>query len=388
LTSVELFAGAGGLALGTSLAGFSHKAVVEIDHNACNTIRANQERKLKPVVDWPLFEADVTKFPFDMCGTDIDLLAAGVPCQPWSMGGKHKGMQDARNMFPEMLTAVRTMRPKAILIENVKGLLRQSFANYFQYIKLMLSFPEVARKDGEQWRHHFSRLEEYETSGAKNGLCYNVVHELLNAANYGVPQKRERVFIVCFRNDLGIKWHFPKQTHSDALLWESQFITGEYWDDHKVTKKNRPEKASAKETARFRERNLFDEKRERWQTVRDAITHLGPPGSDEFQNHRQQPGARSYPGHTGSPIDEPAKTLKAGDHGVPGGENTILYPNGTIRYMTVRESACLQTFPNDFIFTGSWTESMRQLGNAVPTRLGQVVAAGIREKLVEKRLAD
>jgi len=388
LTSVELFAGAGGLALGASLAGFSHKAVVEIDHDACNTIRANQERKLPHVVDWPLFEADVTKFPFDQCGTDIDLLAAGVPCQPWSMGGKHKGMQDARNMFPEMLTAVRTMRPKAILIENVKGLLRQSFANYFQYIKLMLSFPDVLRKDGEQWRHHLARLEEYETSGSKEGLTYNVVHELLNAANYGVPQKRERVFIVCFRSDLGIKWHFPKQTHSEALLWESQFVTGEYWDEHKVAKKNRPERASEKATARFRERSLFDEKKERWQTVRDAITPLGPPGTTKFENHQQQPGARSYPGHTGSPLDEPAKTLKAGDHGVPGGENTILYPDGSIRYMTVRESARLQTFPNDYIFTGSWTENMRQLGNAVPAQLGHVVAAGIREKLREKRIAD
>jgi len=280
------------------------------------------------------------------------------------------------------------MRPKAILIENVKGLLRQSFANYFQYIRLMLSFPEVLRKDKEHWPHHLVRLEEYETSGAKDGLCYNVVHELLNAANYGVPQKRERVFIVCFRNDLGVKWHFPTQTHSDALLWESQFVTGEYWDEHKVAKKNRPEKASPRETARFRERNLFDEKRERWQTVRDAITPLGPPGSGKFENHTQQSGARSYPGHTGSPLDEPAKTLKAGDHGVPGGENTILYPDGTIRYMTVRESARLQTFPNDYIFTGSWSENMRQLGNAVPSKLGQVVAAGIREKLREKRIAD
>ena len=155
-------------------------------------------------------------------------------------------MLDARNMFPEMLTAVRTMRPKAILIENVKGLLRQSFANYFQYIKLMLAFPEVLRKDGEQWGHHLARLEEHETSGSKDGLCYNVVHELLNASNYGVPQKRERVFIVCFRNDLGIKWHFPKQTHSEALLWESQFITGEYWNDHKVAKKNRRRRPARK----------------------------------------------------------------------------------------------------------------------------------------------
>jgi DNA (cytosine-5)-methyltransferase 1 len=108
----------------------------------------------------------------------------------------------------------------------------------------------------------------------------------------------------------------------------------------------------------------------------------------DVHNHQLQPGARSYPGHTGSPLDEPAKTLKAGDHGVPGGENTILYPDGTIRYMTVRESARIQTFPNEFIFTGSWTENMRQLGNAVPAQLGQIIATGIRERLLEKRIAD
>jgi len=387
LTSVELFAGAGGLALGTALAGFSHKAVVEIDHDACNTIRANQERGLKPVCDWPLFEADVTKFPFEMFGS-VDLLAAGVPCQPWSMGGKHKGMEDARNMFPEMLTAVRTMKPKAILIENVKGLLRQSFANYFQYINLMLSFPEVTRKEGEQWRHHLSRLEQHQTSGKQHGLCYNVISELLNAANYGVPQKRERVFIVAFRSDLKIRWNFPQESHSRERLWESQFVTGEYWDHHKVAKRHRPLDVIRKFTGRAHEPTLFSSNQERWQTVRDAISSLPPPDSDKVTNHQQQPGARSYHGHTGSPIDEPAKTLKAGDHGVPGGENMILFPDGRVRYMTVRESACIQTFPNEFVFPGSWTENMRQLGNAVPAQLARIIATGIRSRLLEQRIAD
>jgi DNA (cytosine-5)-methyltransferase 1 len=312
------------LALGASFAGFKHEAVVEIDHDACNTIRANQDRGLWPVANWPLYEADVTRFKFDVCGPDTDLLAAGVPCQPWSLGGKHKGMQDARNMFPEMLRAVRALRPRAILIENVKGLMRHSFTNYFQYIKLMLAFPEVIRKEGEQWRQHLARLEQHETSGSEYGLRYNVISELLNAANFGVPQKRERVFIVGFRSDLGIKWSFPGQSHSQELLWESKFVTGEYWDEHKVAKRHRPPKADKSLAARFRERSIFDDTQERWQTVRDAIRELPPPGSGEAPNHQQQPGARSYHGHTGSPLDEPAKTLPPADHGVPGGENTIL----------------------------------------------------------------
>jgi DNA (cytosine-5)-methyltransferase 1 len=387
VTSVELFAGAGGLALGISNAGFKHKAVVEIDHDACNTIRANQQRGLQPLADWPLFEADVTKFSFEDLGSNIDLLAAGVPCQPWSMGGKHQGMEDARNMFPEMLTAVRALQPKAILIENVKGLLRQSFANYFQYIKLMLSFPEVTRKDGEQWRQHLARLEQHQTSGSNEGLRYNVVHELLNAANYGIPQRRERVFIVAFRADQRIKWSFPEYTHSKELLWESQYVTGEYWDEHKVARKDRPAMESDRVLARLRERNIFSEGQHRWRTVRDAIGDLPDPEfkpTKKIPNHVFQPGARSYPGHTGSPLDEPSKTLKAGDHGVPGGENSVVYPDGRFRYLTVRESARIQTFPDEFIFSGSWTENMRQLGNAVPSELGRIIAADIRKRLQEK----
>jgi DNA (cytosine-5)-methyltransferase 1 len=101
-----------------------------------------------------------------------------------------------------------------------------------------------------------------------------------------------------------------------------------------------------------------------------------------FTNHVFQSGAKTYQGHTGSPFDEPAKTLKAGAHGVPGGENMVVFPNGEARYFTVRESARLQTFPDDFIFLGSWTESMRQLGNAVPVTLAETVARNLNRMLV------
>jgi DNA (cytosine-5)-methyltransferase 1 len=107
----------------------------------------------------------------------------------------------------------------------------------------------------------------------------------------------------------------------------------------------------------------------------------------EIPNHILQPGARSYPGHTGSPLDEPAKTLKAGDHGVPGGENMVRYPNGEVRYFSVRESCRLQTFPDEYRFEGSWTENMRQLGNAVPVKLGQVVLGSVKAG-VEAHLAN
>ena len=122
---------------------------------------------------------------------------------------------------------------------------------------------------------------------------------------------------------------------------------------------------------------------EPWRTVRDAISDLPDPEKEPFRiaNHQHNAGARRYVGHSGSPFDEPAKTLKAGDHGVPGGENTLLTLDGRVRYFTVRESARLQTFPDDYVLHGAWTEAMRQLGNAVPVLMAQVVASGIRHKL-------
>jgi DNA (cytosine-5)-methyltransferase 1 len=121
-----------------------------------------------------------------------------------------------------------------------------------------------------------------------------------------------------------------------------------------------------------------------WATVRDAVSDLPDPEQNPrngVPNHVFNSGARSYPGHTGSPLDQPAKTLKAGDHGVPGGENMLCRPDGSVRYFTVREAARLQTFPDDFVFQGSWSESMRQLGNAVPVRLGEVVAESVAQTL-------
>jgi DNA (cytosine-5)-methyltransferase 1 len=374
------------MAMGISRAGFHHEAVIEYDKDACDTIRENQSLEVEPVVHWPLYQADVAKFDYGIIREGIDVLAGGPPCQPFSLGGKHRGHQDERNMFPEAVRGVRELRPRAFIFENVKGLLRESFAEYFEYIILQLNYPTITRKRDEEWRDHLSRLEQHHTRCWHDDLEYKVVFRLLNAANYGVPQKRERVFIVGFRADLNIDWSFPDSTHSqEALLW-SQWITEEYWDIHQVPTKSRPEPP-------FRFRSKVNALRTRlippydrpWVTVRDAISDL-PDATNEqeaarFPNHRHIPGARPYPGHTGSPLDEPAKTLKAGDHGVPGGENTLAFANGQVRYFTVRECARLQTFPDNYVFHGSWTESMRQLGNAVPVNLSRVVAASVRERL-------
>ena len=171
MRSVELFAGAGGLAIGTSNAEFKHEAVLEWDRDACNTIEENRRRGVPPAADWPQVEpTDVTRFDFSSIKPDIELLAGGVPCQPWSQGGVHLGPKDERNLFPEVVSIVRKLQPKAILIENVKGLTRKVFANYFEYIKHQIRYPEITRNPRETWVSHLSRLEKHHTSGSDDGL--------------------------------------------------------------------------------------------------------------------------------------------------------------------------------------------------------------------------
>lgn len=381
---VELFAGAGGLGMGMAKAGFKPERVVEWDRWCCDTIRENRTVEKGPVTRWPApIEGDVRTVDFRDLQGRVELVSGGPPCQPFSLGGKHRAQRDGRDMWSEAVRVVREIQPKAFVFENVKGLTRASFATYFSYIVLQLSYPEILSTGEEDWADHLSRLEQHHTANGNSGLQYRVVPRLLNAANYGVPQRRERVVFVGFRADLGIEWSFPEETHSlDALLWD-QRRGGVYWDRHRV--------AAIDQTldCRLYERGmklLEKPKAKPWRTVRDAIHSLPPPSerpSTEFLNHRLQPGARSYPGHTGSPLDEAAKTLKAGVHGVPGGENMLANPDGTVRYFTIRESARLQTFPDNYQLHGSWSEAMRQLGNAVPVELARVVASSVADHLKE-----
>jgi DNA (cytosine-5)-methyltransferase 1 len=389
MNSIELFAGAGGLGMGVSLAGFHPVLVVERDTYCCETIRENQARKIKPVAKWPLVQGDVRLVNFAVHDGKVQLITGGPPCQPFSIGGKHRAYDDARDMFPQAVRALREVKPQAFIFENVKGLTRQSFRNYLEYIRLQMIHPEVSIHAGEEWADHLARLERHETAGSTSGLHYNVVVHLANAADYGVPQRRERVFFVGFRSDLGIAWNFPRETHSaEALAW-AQYRDGSYWDRHGVDWRER----ALSERVRARAWNLTAAPSLKpWRTVRDVITNLPDPehsreASAKVLNHRFQGGARSYTGHTGSPLDEPAKTLKAGVHGVPGGENMLVKPDGSVRYFTVRECARLQTFPDNFLFHGSWSEAMRQLGNAVPVDLARIVAKDVMRHL-ERRRSD
>jgi DNA (cytosine-5)-methyltransferase 1 len=375
LRSIELCAGAGGLALGVARAGFHHVAVVDSDIASCETLKSNKDRAVAHVKDWQIVASDVRDLSFSTYG-NLDLLSGGPPCQPFSIGGRRHGRRDPRNMFPDFIRAIRTIRPKAFLLENVRGLVGPSSLPYFSYIIQQLQFPDITRAPREKWTEHRARLEELYTANCTSELRYQVIWQPLNAADYGVAQRRERVFIVGIRSDLCISYSFPPPTHSRTALLYHQWVSGEYWDRHEIPKKKRPERPPSFPQARVQVEAHSATKP--WKTVRDEISALPNVGlgrtSRKIANHFFNPGARSYQGHDGSSLDAPAKTIKAGQNGVPGGENMVRMDNGEVRYFTVRECARLQAFPDDWVFEGSWCASMRQVGNAVPVTLGEAVA--------------
>ena len=130
MRSIELIVGAGGLGNGASQAGFKPAAVIDWDRWACDTIRLNRDRGLFPINQWPLHEGDVSEFDFRSIADTVDVITGGPPCQPFSMGGLHRAFLDKRDMFPQAIRAVRELRPRAFVFENVKGLTRATFANY------------------------------------------------------------------------------------------------------------------------------------------------------------------------------------------------------------------------------------------------------------------
>ncbi|MBN2177056.1 MAG: DNA cytosine methyltransferase [Demequinaceae bacterium] len=379
-TSIELFSGAGGLAMALHASGFRHLLLNEVNRRACETLRANsavdyQPNELPPATrsdPWPLIEGDVSEVDFSILAGEVDLVAGGVPCQPFSQGGAHKGNVDGRNLWPEFNRCVRQTRPRVILAENVPGLLRPAFAPYWNYIRRELAAPFEERKDGESWVDHDMRLMSTQSVGDPTEH-YDLSLQVINSADYGVPQTRSRLFLVGFRRDLGVQWSFPEPTHSRAAL-SITLATRKYHERHGLLKAE-----DAPSTTQI------DDGKLPWVTVRDAIAGLPQPvdgiEAEGFLHHVGWPGAREYSGHTANTLDQPAKTVKAGVHGVAGGENIVRLDDHTIRYFTVREVARLMTFPDDWKLEGPRSEQMRQLGNAVPVLLGKALGTAIAAAL-------
>lgn len=384
--SIELFSGCGGLAMGMSRAGFEHELLVEWNRDAHATVAHNRDRGVEHVAGWPAIQADVRDVQWTPYRGKIQVLTGGPPCQPFGIGGKKQGHEDARDMWPEAVRAVREILPDAFTYENVRNLAGPKFKGYLEWVKECLRHPNHPRREGEAHAEHLARLR-----ALAEPAPYLVDHQVVNAADYGAAQIRHRVLVRGVRTASGAQLAPMRPTHSrDRLLWE-QWRTGEYWARHGLPV---PGDDAIPREDRARARALREmvvpPSELPWRTLRDALSGLGEP--DGVANHVHQPGAKSYKGHTGSPLDMPSKALKAGDHGVPGGENMIRLADGTVRYLTTREAARLVGLPDAYLFPRSWTEAMRQLGNAVPAELGEALGrwlartvAAAKEKPARRR---
>ena len=372
---IEIFSGAGGMTLGLQKAGFQFSHVFEIDPHTCETLKHNRLSK-GGLLHGEVRKEDVSKLNWDDFKGPIRLLAGGAPCQPFSLAGRHLADKDDRNMFPEVLRAVRSLRPQAVMLENVQGLARPSFRPYLEYILRQLEWPSVTPKKDEEWQKHDERISQHQEA-SMDECEYHVNWALLEAADYGVAQKRRRVFIVATKADITGKFGFPQASHKREALIRTQ-TNGEYWKSRRIgPPKNGLNGAAALHLDDFAE---FDA----WKTVRDAISDLPPPAASERNsdnNHWLIPGARVYRGHTGSRLDWPSKTIKAGVHGVPGGENIVLLDDGTHRYFTLRETARLQGFPDDYVFAGARLHITRQIGNAVPVDFAEAIGRKLFEQM-------
>ena len=374
MRSAELFAGCGGLALGMSRAGFSHALMAEFDFDAVETAKHNKARKIEHVAHWPVEKTDVRDINWGPLRGQLAVVSGGPPCQPFGIGGKKLGPDDSRDMWPEAIRAIREAAPSGFLFENVRNIAGPKFRGYLDWVVRHLGNPSLVRGANETHEEHLARL-----LATGRTPDYRVAWQVVNAADYGAAQIRYRVLIFGVRAELGVTPPLMPATHShDRLLWD-QFVTGDYWERHGMSGKREP--ANTRDGARVRELKARGVRPEgaAWVTVRDSIEGLGAP--DGARNHVYQPGARAYPGHTGSPLDRPSKALKAGDHGVPGGENMMVRDDGTVRYFTTREAARLVGLPDDYLFPRSWSESMRQLGNAVPAQLGEAAGRWLRSMI-------
>lgn len=379
---IEIFSGVGGMALGLGAAGFRHIDVVDSDESCIETINRNAKIGNFPLAMSHATLLDIRDYDFRPLEGKLTLLSGGPPCQPFSLGGSHRAALDTRNMFPQAIRAVREARPRAFLFENVPGILRPKFRNYFEYVRLSLSYPDLTQCIDEDWEEHLRRLECHHTSNGRSARDYRVIAQAMNSADFGVPQRRTRVFLIGIRSDLKIGWNFPEPTHSAAALSYTK-STSEYYDRHGICPtendcQDKLNKTSIEPSS--------DQKP--WVTLRDAICDLPNPENHSvakgISGHKFKPGARSYKGHTGSELDLPAKTLKAGVNGVPGGENMMIRDDGTVRYLTIRECARVQTFPDNYIFHEVWGRAVRQLGNAVPVRLANIIGISLKASLASR----
>lgn len=374
--SIELFAGGGGMALGLNDAGFEHRLLIEWWAPAARVLRHNAARHNSAWSEGDVHEIDVRQASH-LLGQpgQTQLVAGGPPCQPFSLGGVHAGDTDERNMFPAALDVVRQTLPELVLFENVPGLTRVGFAPYLDYVKAQLRRPEVRPKEDELWNEHYARI-----LGSSTEETYRVYQHEIDAADLGVPQCRRRIFLVGIRTDLSgaDTWAEIEFSHSKDVLLHQQYVTGEYWSRHNLPAQDTPARLAA-QIKRIRKTGVNDKLP--WVTLRDTLRDIPRPqgtAPPDWPEHYEIYGARVYAKHTGSPIDLPSKTIKAGVHGVSGGEAMIRELDGSVRYLTIREAAIAQGFPRGYEFPGYRSRVMGVIGNAVAVQVAHKLGIALR----------
>lgn len=322
---LELFAGAGGLAVGMEKAGLKCVALNEIDKHACETLRTNRP-------NWNVYEGDIKNFSFFSYHNQVDVVTGGFPCQAFSYAGKRLGFEDARGtLFYEFARVVKEVNPPICIGENVKGLL--------------------SHDNGKTLQGMISILDE---------IGYNVVPvEVLKAINYKVPQKRERLILVGTRKDIDVKYEYPKP-YKKIYNLKDALKKGDLFDTD-VPKSNGVKYPESKKN------------------VLDLVPPKGYWRDLPLEIQKDFMGASFYlgGGKTGMARrigwDEPCLTLTCS----PAQKQTERCHPDETRPFTVREYARIQTFPDNWHFSGPISQQYKQIGNAVPVNLGREIGYSI-----------
>ena len=322
---LELFAGAGGLAIGLEKAGIKCVALNEIDKWACQTLRENRP-------NWNVLEGDIKSFDFTKYKDEVDIVTGGFPCQSFSYAGKRLGLDDARGtLFYEFARVVKEVNPPICLGENVKGLL--------------------SHDKGKTIQGMISILDE---------IGYNVVPvKVLKAIYYNVPQKRERIILVGIRKDIDVKYNYPKQ-HTKVYNLIDALKKGDLYDCD----------VPKSEGSKYPEHK---------KVVLDLVPPKGYWRNLPLDIQKEYMGKSFYLGGGKTGIarriawDEPSLTLTCS----PAQKQTERCHPEETRPFTVREYARIQTFPDDWKFIGSVSQQYKQIGNAVPCNLGQEIGYSV-----------
>ena len=322
INSLEIFAGAGGLALGFEQAGIINVACVEIDKTCCLTLNYNRPH-------WNVICSDISTVDFTKYYNKVDAITGGFPCQAFSFAGKKMGFEDSRgNLFYEFARTVKEIQPKIFIAENVRGLLSHNKGETFKVI--LDTFFE---------------------------LGYRINYKILNAAYFGVAQKRERVVIVGIRNDLKGEFHFPEPELQMTPL--------------KKVLQNCPSSPGVE----------YSEKKK-------EILKLVPPGGcwvnlpEDIAKNYMGKSYYSGGGRRGMARriswDEPCLTLTCS----PSQKQTERCHPDETRPFTIREYARIQSFPDEWTFKGGVNEQYQQIGNAVPVELARRIGVQVKKFLL------